>query len=167
MAEIRFPKIEIEPADLDRLDAIVNRFEDAAKNATVNVEGWQKALHERDSDILERNNVIALQEKLLREQRENMKALYEERDALRQRLSEAEDDLIVSDMIEKFEPGTTINIKVMLPGQYIVGWKQGNTQYVPGVPSYYPLSEAVDKAVTNYQDTKASTPQFSIPGDPY
>jgi hypothetical protein len=93
MAEIRFPKIEIEPADLDRLEAIVHRFEEAAKNANVNVEGWQKALHERDDDILERNNVIALQEKLLREQREKMKALYEERDVLRQRLSEAEDVL--------------------------------------------------------------------------
>jgi hypothetical protein len=73
-----FPEIRINADDLARLESAVN------------VEGWQKALHERDEEILERNNVIALQEGLLREAREKLRGLYEERDALRQRLSEAE-----------------------------------------------------------------------------
>ena len=90
-----FPEIRINADDLARLESAVN------------VEGWQKALHERDEEILERNNVIALQEGLLREAREKLRGLYEERDALRQRLSEAEDVLDDCQWKESYDPDTT------------------------------------------------------------
>ena len=64
MAEIRFPKIEIEKADMDRLENIVKRFEDAAR------------IIELDNETSARD-VIATQERQIRELKYRYQQLLE------------------------------------------------------------------------------------------
>jgi hypothetical protein len=89
-------EIRINADDLERLEKAVN------------VDGWQKNLHERDQTIIDQGNIIAAQETQIRRMRGYLRALYEERDVLRQRLSEAED--VLDDCQWKESPDTTAYI---------------------------------------------------------
>ena len=53
MAEIKFPKIEVEPADLERLENIVKRFEDVTKRMDSEV---------MPDNIAQLDNIIAKQQ---------------------------------------------------------------------------------------------------------
>jgi len=73
MAEIKFPKIEIEPADLARLEALIKRFEDAAK--ILEKEGETRILFANDYpsfyDVIEAaksGDIIVFKQESIKEQ---------------------------------------------------------------------------------------------------
>jgi uncharacterized Zn-finger protein len=81
------------------LEIRINADDMAKLEQALNVEGWQKALHEQQQVILDQGNVIAGQERELREMREKLRGLYEDRDRLQQRVSESETEMTAAVII--------------------------------------------------------------------
>ena len=45
--------------------------------------------------------------------------------------------------LTKFPQGVSIDIRVVFPGEYRIGYRYANIQYIPGFPHYYPFEEAM------------------------
>lgn len=62
------------------------------------------------------------------------------------------------DPLSAFSPGTQIQISVIFPGEYRVGYTDRNHRFVPGSGSYYRFSEAVAKAAAAFERNRAIFP---------
>lgn len=51
-----------------------------------------------------------------------------------------------------FRPGTIVHIEVVFPGEYRIGFGTTHINYLPGMGSYYPFREALDKCIDSYHD---------------
>lgn len=57
-----------------------------------------------------------------------------------------------ADLISQFPLGVHLEITVVFPGQYRVGYRYQNVHYLPGTPSYYPLEEALQKCLDAFKE---------------
>jgi hypothetical protein len=55
-------------------------------------------------------------------------------------------------MLDKFPKGTILNIVVVFPGEYRIGWEYDGKVYVPGIGSYYDFETAIRKAWGVFQE---------------
>ncbi len=52
-----------------------------------------------------------------------------------------------------FPPRVRLEIQVVFPGEYCIGYRFEHIHYVPGTPSYYPLQEALDRCYKAFRDS--------------
>ena len=60
----------------------------------------------------------------------------------------------VADLIAKFPQGVQVKIYPVFPGEYSVGYSDSKYTYVPGMGSYYTLSEALEKCLAALEENK-------------
>lgn len=60
-----------------------------------------------------------------------------------------------ADLMANFPQGCHLNITVVFPGEYRIGYKYLGLVYVPGLGSYYPLEEALGKCWAAFQANRA------------
>ncbi len=58
----------------------------------------------------------------------------------------------VTELIDSFPVGVMIQIRAVFPGEYYVGYNSPDDCYIPGVGSYYPLGEALERCLAAYRD---------------
>lgn len=55
-------------------------------------------------------------------------------------------------ILSQFPQGVKIVIEQTIDDNFYVGWKSGDYVYAPGIALYYPLEEAVKKALDAYNE---------------
>lgn len=83
--------------------------------------------------------------------REYMKRLVAMLETL-EPLPEKQVEQSVEELLSKFDQGTRVEITVVFPGEYRVGFRNSLITYSPGVGSYYQFREALEKCVKKYQE---------------
>lgn len=56
------------------------------------------------------------------------------------------------DPLALFPPGVRLEITVVFPGEYRIGYRYANIHYLPGTPSYYPFEEALQKCYEAFRE---------------
>lgn len=58
-------------------------------------------------------------------------------------------------IMARFPQGCQLNITVVFPGEYRIGYKYLGFLYIPGIGSYYPLTEALELCWQVFQTNQA------------
>ena len=58
----------------------------------------------------------------------------------------------VINTVNKFPKDVVLNIIVVFPGEFRIGWEYKGTRYVPSSGSYYDFDIALDKAWSAFQE---------------
>jgi hypothetical protein len=61
-------------------------------------------------------------------------------------------DTSAADLIAQFPQGVHLEITVVFPGEYRIGYRYQNVHYLPGTPSYYPLEEALQRCLDAFNE---------------
>lgn len=55
-------------------------------------------------------------------------------------------------MLEKFPQGVHLEITIVFPGEYRIGYRYKDVHYLPGTPSYYPFDEAMQRCYSAFKE---------------
>lgn len=64
----------------------------------------------------------------------------------------ADDAKSIESIIAQFPQGAHLEIAVVFPGEYRIGYRYQDVHYLPGTPSYYPLEEALQKCLDAFRE---------------